>query len=45
MFWITLATVIALYGIKQQWFGLSKFEDLWLHSDPLLMKLYFQEDF
>lgn len=44
-FWIMLAVVIAVYGIKQQWLGLASFEKLWIGSDPLLMKLYVQGGF
>lgn len=44
-FWILLALIIALYGIKQQLFGLANFEKLWLQSSPVLMQLYFQAGF
>lgn len=44
-FWIFLALLIALYGIKQQWLGLAGFERNWFQSDPLLSKLYIQDGF
>lgn len=44
-FWLAMALVIAIYGIKQQWFGLAEFEKAWLQSDPILIKLYFQAGF
>jgi putative inorganic carbon (hco3(-)) transporter len=40
--WIILAVVIALWGIKQQWFGFTSFEDAWIHSDPNITQLLFQ---
>jgi putative inorganic carbon (hco3(-)) transporter len=45
IFNIALVLIIALYGIKQQWFGLFQFEKVWLVSDPLLMQLFFQGGF
>lgn len=44
-FWIALALLIAIYGIKQQLLGLFEFENTWLQSDPVLMQLYFQAGF
>ena len=40
--WIILAIVVALWGIKQQWFGFTAFEDAWIHSDPNITTLLFQ---
>jgi hypothetical protein len=39
-FWIILTTVEALYCIKQQWFGFSNFEYVWLTSDPKRYDLF-----
>ncbi len=44
-FTILLVLVIALYGIKQHWFGLAGFESAWMRKDPLLMELFFQGGF
>lgn len=38
--WLLLATFIALYGIKQELFGLTGFENAWLHSSEERVKLY-----
>ncbi len=43
-FWIFMGLVNALYTCKQQWFGFFSFEDRYLHSDPLLIALYYQGD-
>ena len=40
--WIILALIITAYGIKQQYFGFSKYEDMWVHSDPSITTLLFQ---
>lgn len=40
--WIILAVVVALWGIKQQWFGFTAYEDAWIHSDPNITILLFQ---
>ncbi|MEP6747135.1 MAG: O-antigen ligase family protein [Bacteroidota bacterium] len=40
--WIILAVGVALWGIKQQWFGFTAFEDAWIHSDPNITNLLFQ---
>jgi putative inorganic carbon (HCO3(-)) transporter len=40
--WIILAVGISLYGIKQQWFGFSAFEDAYIHSDENITILLFQ---
>lgn len=40
--WIILATGVALWGIKQQYFGFTSFEDAWIHSDPNTTNLLFQ---
>jgi hypothetical protein len=45
IFMIVLVLLIALYGIKQQWFGLFGFEKNWLVSDPVIMQLFFQGGF
>jgi putative inorganic carbon (HCO3(-)) transporter len=44
-FWVILAFVIALYGVKQQWFGLAEFEKLWIRGNSTLELLYFQGGF
>ncbi|MEJ7766280.1 MAG: O-antigen ligase family protein [Chitinophagaceae bacterium] len=44
-FWIVLVLIIALYGIKQQLFGLAEFEKVWLQSSPVLIRLYYQAEF
>jgi putative inorganic carbon (HCO3(-)) transporter len=41
-YWIILAVGVALWGIKQQWFGFTKYEDAWIHSDPNTTNLLFQ---
>jgi putative inorganic carbon (hco3(-)) transporter len=41
-YWIILATGVALWGIKQQYFGFTAFEDAWIHSDPNTTNLLFQ---
>ncbi|MFT3936428.1 MAG: hypothetical protein QM726_22555 [Chitinophagaceae bacterium] len=41
-YWIILAMVIAAWGIKQQYFGFSYYEDAWIHSDPNIANLLFQ---
>lgn len=38
--WLVLAAFIALYGISQEVFGLSGFEEAWLNSSPERVKLY-----
>jgi putative inorganic carbon (hco3(-)) transporter len=40
--WLILAVGVALWGIKQQWFGFTQFEDAWIHSDPNTTNLLFQ---
>lgn len=44
-FWVVLVFIIAVYGVKQQWFGLFGFEKAWVASDPLIMQLFFQGGF
>jgi putative inorganic carbon (HCO3(-)) transporter len=44
-FWVILAFVIALYGVKQQWFGLADFEKVWIQGNSTLKLLYFQGGF
>lgn len=39
-FWIVLATIEALYAVKQQWFGFANFEYVWLVSDPKRYDLF-----
>ncbi|MDE3248685.1 MAG: hypothetical protein KGO82_08505 [Bacteroidota bacterium] len=41
-FWIYAALLVALWGIKQQWFGFTAYEDAWIHSDPNIASLLFQ---
>ncbi len=45
MFSFVLALVIALYGIKQQWFGIAAFEEKWLRGDYASYLLFFQGGF
>jgi putative inorganic carbon (hco3(-)) transporter len=45
VFIIVLVLIIALYGIKQQWFGLFGFEKVWIYSDPLILELFWQGGF
>ena len=40
--WLVAATLVALWGIKQQWLGFSTYEDAWIHSDPNIATLLFQ---
>jgi putative inorganic carbon (hco3(-)) transporter len=39
---IGLAMFTALYGIKQEFFGMTTFEKAWLYSDPERFQLFFQ---
>src|SRR6266700_4565943 len=39
-FWVILCTIEALYCCKQQWFGFSNFEYVWLTSDPKRYDLF-----
>lgn len=41
-YWIILATGVALWACKQQWFGFTAFEDAFIHSDPNTTNLLFQ---
>ncbi len=43
--WLGFALFIALYGIKQQWFGLADFETSWLMRNPDVYNLSFQAGF
>jgi len=43
--WLLLALGIAVYGIKQQWFGLAGFETNWFHRNPDAYALAFQSGF
>lgn len=43
--WLVLTLGIALYGIKQQWFGMANFEMNWLHRNPDTYELFFQAGF
>ena len=40
--WIILAVIVAVWGIKQQFFGFTDFENAWIHSDPNITNLLFQ---
>lgn len=44
-FWLILATISALYGCYQQWFGLPKWEYRWLTADPHTFALFYQNGF
>jgi putative inorganic carbon (HCO3(-)) transporter len=39
--WVILATLVCLYGLKQEFIGFSPAEDAWLHSDPKIADLLF----
>ena len=41
-FMLGLGFVSALYGLKQEFFGFTNFETVWLHSDPTRFQLIFQ---
>ena len=43
--WLIISLLIALYGIKQQWFGFFGFEERWIMSDPRGYALLFQGGF
>ena len=38
--WVSIAAFIALYGIGQELFGLTGFEERWLHSSEERVRLY-----
>ncbi len=40
--WITLAVIITLWGIKQQWFGFTDYEDAFVHMNETVTMLFFQ---
>ncbi|MBC7902307.1 MAG: O-antigen ligase family protein [Gemmatimonadaceae bacterium] len=44
-FWLVLAFVIGLYGVKQQWVGLAEFEMDWLRAVPIRYELFYQSGF
>ena len=39
--WLVLATIGAIYGLKQEFMGFFPFEDAYLHSDPNIASLLF----
>ncbi len=41
IFWLSLALLVALYGIYQEVFGLTEFEWYWIYKVPERFKLYF----
>lgn len=43
--WLGLCLFIALYGIKQQWFGIAGFETSWFNRNPEAYALSFQSGF
>jgi putative inorganic carbon (HCO3(-)) transporter len=43
--WLVLSLLIALWGIRQQWFGLADFEMVWLRSNPEAYALAYQSGF
>lgn len=45
VFCLSLVLMIALYGIKQQWFGMARFEERWLGDDHVSYRLFFQGGF
>lgn len=44
-FWVGITTFIALWGIKQQWFGFFPFEQYWINADDQRVALFFQNGF
>jgi putative inorganic carbon (hco3(-)) transporter len=40
--WVFICVVVAIWAIKQQWFGFSYFEEAWIYSDPNIATLLFQ---
>lgn len=40
-FWLGLTMLIVFYGFYQEIFGLTQFEENWIHSTPERIKLYF----
>ncbi len=40
--WVIMSLIVAIWGIKQQWFGFTGPEDAWIHSDPNITNLLFQ---
>ena len=44
-FCLLMVLFIALYGIKQQWFGMAHFEEKWLAGDLVSYRLFFQGGF
>jgi putative inorganic carbon (hco3(-)) transporter len=44
-FWLAISLFIALWGIKQQWFGFFAFEEAWINADPQRVALFFQTGF
>lgn len=43
--WVLISLFIALYGIKQQWFGFFDFEEQWINADEQRFHLFFQTGF
>jgi O-antigen ligase len=39
--WIGMSIIVALYGLKQEYFGFAEFEKTWIASDPKIEGLYF----
>ena len=39
---IVLATIVAIYGLKQEFFGFSSAEKAWIYQDPERFQLFFQ---
>lgn len=39
--WIGLSIIVALYALKQEYFGFADFEKKWLAADPLSTLLYY----
>lgn len=40
--WIALLVIVSAWGIKQQWFGFTPFEEAWIYSDSNITSLLFQ---
>lgn len=39
--WIGLSVIVALYALKQEYFGFADFEMKWIKADPIITNLYF----
>jgi putative inorganic carbon (hco3(-)) transporter len=39
--WIGLSVIVAVYALKQEYFGFADFEMKWIKADPIITNLYF----